>query len=99
MHPPPTGLLLTNDGARPGTQRPLAMQPIALMAAHDQAGSRGKHTPTPWQTLNSTTRWVHTRWGGIGDGAHLDQKGYGAHRHACHDGEDAKHTVGRQTQG
>ena len=43
------------------------MQPIALMAAHGQAGSRGKQTPTPRQTLNNTTKWIHTmRGGGMG---------------------------------
>ena len=36
------GLLRTDDGARLGTQRPLAMQPLALMAAHGQAGSMGQ---------------------------------------------------------
>ena len=87
--------MLTTAGARLSTQRPPAMQPIAPMAAHGQAGSREWQTPTPWQTLHSTSRWIHTSSAeranagdeaGRGDGAHLDQNGYGTRKHACHEG-------------
>ena len=81
-----------------GTQHPLEMQPIALMAAHGQAGSRGRQTPTPWQTLNSTTRWIHTKWGGGRMGHTWTKNRMGrTYMHVMRGG--CTHAVGRQTQG